>query len=515
MLGANAKVGHLLRQGFNQGLYAKDGALLQPTETRMINTLIVGGGVAGLSAAWWLKKHGFHAFDLLELDECTGGNSVSGKNQASAYPWGAHYLPIPGPEADYVRTLLQDIGCIKGYSDEGQPIYDEYQLCFDPNERLYFQGKWREGLVPSHGISQNEQQQMTAFFEFAAQLKHKRGRDGRRAFVVPLELSSQDEEFLAWDRVSMGEFMRDRGWTSKHLHWYVNYCCRDDYGMSSEQVSAWAGLHYFASRIGEGMNAPSAAVLTWPEGNGYLAKKLAASVADHVKPNHLVYSIDTQQGHAEVLVLHTAKDKVISYQAEHVIFCAPRFVAPRVIKGYTLDVPMDYMPWVVANITLNRLPEGEGAHVAWDNVSFYSKSLGYIVANHQDIRTHKGEVVITYYLPLDQGSAVASRQMAYQKSHQDWVNLILPDLESMHPNITASITNMDVWVWGHGMIGPGVDRLWNTRRQLPHTFDNVEFAHSDMSGISVFEEAQYRGVEAAKKVLSQQAPLTTSEQTRT
>jgi hypothetical protein len=32
---------------------------------------------------------------------------------------------------------------------------------------------------------------------------------------------------------------------------------------------------------------------------------------------------------------------------------------------------------------------------------------------------------------------------------------------------------------------------------------NVHFAHTDMSGISIFEEAQYRGVLAAKKVLGQ------------
>ena len=28
----------------------------------------------------------------------------------------------------------------------------------------------------------------------------------------------------------------------------MNYCCRDDYGATTDQHSAWAGIQYFASR---------------------------------------------------------------------------------------------------------------------------------------------------------------------------------------------------------------------------------------------------------------------------
>ena len=45
--------------------------------------------------------------------------------------------------------------------------------------------------------------------------------------------------------------MDRRGFTAEPLRWYADYCCRDDYGASSEQVSAWAGIHYFASRARE------------------------------------------------------------------------------------------------------------------------------------------------------------------------------------------------------------------------------------------------------------------------
>ena len=82
------------------------------------------------------------------------------------------------------------------------------------------------------------------------------------------------------------------------------------------------------------------------------------------------------------------------------------------------------------------------------------------------------------------------------------MEILLPDLEKMHRGITNDIAEVDLWIWGHGMISPSIDYLWNEKRQkMLSDFQGIEFAHSDMSGISIFEEAQFRGVEAAKKIL--------------
>ena len=57
--------------------------------------MIVGGGMAGLSAAWRLDKRGFHDFVLLEMERQAGGNSRWGENEISKFPWAAHYVPVP------------------------------------------------------------------------------------------------------------------------------------------------------------------------------------------------------------------------------------------------------------------------------------------------------------------------------------------------------------------------------------------------------------------------------------
>jgi hypothetical protein len=54
------------------------------------------------------------------------------------------------------------------------------------------------------------------------------------------------------------------------------------------------------------------------------------------------------------------------------------------------------------------------------------------------------------------------------------------------------------------MIRPSVGFIWGgVRQKMKDPLDNIVFAHSDMSGMSNFEEAQYHGVEAAKHVLAQ------------
>src|SRR5262249_13959050 len=69
------------------------------TETVTKPVIIVGGGIAGLSAAWRLDKRGFRDFLLLEAEPQAGGNSRWGENEISAYPWAAHYLPVPNRKA--------------------------------------------------------------------------------------------------------------------------------------------------------------------------------------------------------------------------------------------------------------------------------------------------------------------------------------------------------------------------------------------------------------------------------
>ena len=496
IVGASHKVGHRLRAG----------DLPEPQETRAVPVVIVGAGIAGLSAGWKLAKSGFRDFAILELEPEAGGNSRWGENAVSAYPWGAHYLPVPSSESTAVRELLEEMGMVHDVGPDGEPIYDPRHLCHVPQERLFIDGRWQEGISAPELLSSSPATGDRAVLaEFEQQMRRYRDyRDarGRRAFALPRALSSDEPDLVALDRLSMREYFDRAGWTSERLRWYVDYCCRDDYGCTLETTSAWAGWHYFCSR-GEEVE-----YLTWPEGNGRIVRHMVERLERHLQSGMLVYRIrvtadpSAHEASAEgvdVDVLDTRTNSGVRFRARQVIYALPRFTA-RYVLGHELPGidTFTYAPWMVANLTVDRLPEG----AAWDNVIYDSLSVGYVVATHQNLRVAPGPSVLTYYMPLAVPNPDVARRWMLERSWNDWVSIILGDLAPAHVDLESLVTQIDIMLWGHAMIRPVPGFLWGeARRRAADAYGPVCFAHSDMSGLSLFEEAQYRGVRAAENLM--------------
>ena len=134
---------------------------------------------------------------------------------------------------------------------------------------------------------------------------------------------------------------------------------------------------------------------------------------------------------------------------------------------------------------------------------FDSPALGYVDAMHQSLRTHVDRTVWTFYWALAEGTPSQNRQLLLEKEWTYWNEAILRDLERVHSDIRQCVSRIDVMRMGHAMVRPAVGSIFSEeRRRLTRLNDRILFANSDLSGISIFEEAQYRGVEAAQKVLS-------------
>jgi phytoene dehydrogenase-like protein len=497
IVGGNASLGHALRDG-------KFPAISGTAETGIA---IIGGGIAGLSAARRLYRKGFSDFILLEMESRPGGNAISGENEISAYPWGAHYVPIAGSDSAEVADLFEDLGVITGRDASDLPIYNEEFLCADPMERLFIHGRWQEGFVPQLGVADSDQQVFQLFFDEMRRFQTARGSDGRRAFTIPLDASSHDDEFTRLDRITMADYLRVKGWlNSVPLRWFVNYCCRDDYGAGIEKVSAWAGVHYFASRDGRAANAAGYAVVTWPEGNGWFVRQLQSGIASNIRSSCAVWNVEIENGRVLVDYFDATRQKSVRLRAKGVVWAAPHFIAQRAVLSLRDQPPASptYSPWMVANLTLSAMPAGHGVDLAWDNVLYDSNSLGYVVATHQDVHPVPRRTVLTYYQPLDDDDPSIARQKALARSYKEWCELILADLSQAHPDIANHLTNLDVWLWGHAMVRPVPGFIWGaSRSQMQQPLHNIVFAHSDLSGIAIFEEAYTRGVRAADLLLEQ------------
>jgi hypothetical protein len=187
--------------------------------------------------------------------------------------------------------------------------------------------------------------------------------------------------------------------------------------------------------------------------------------------------------------------------ADVVIFAAPTFLAPYLIENSPPVAGFEYSPWLTANLTLNRRPR-QAAEPAWDNVIYDSPALGYVVATHQHLGRQPERTVWTFYWALAQGPPARNRKLLLEADWSYWKEAILDDLARAHPDIRACVARIDIMRLGHAMVRPVVGSMFSEeRRRLAALDGGLLFAHSDLSGFSIIEEAQYRGVEAAERAL--------------
>ena len=486
IVGAAHRVGHLLRDG---------GAAAGTLDEERADVVVVGAGVSGLSAAWRLAPLGLDVV-VADLEPFVGGTSTYGDEGAVAHPWGAHYLPVPNPEARAALRLLAEMGTVTGWDAAGRPRFDPRVLCHAPQERIFYRGAWHPGLVPTDALDPADLEELARFSEEEHALTARVGRDGRAAFQSPLALSSRDPELLALDRMTMAEWLAQRGYRSPFLHWYVRYATLDDYGADPDQVSAWAGLHYFCARKLRAPELEGSHYLVWPEGNGRLVAELVRRARPRVFTSTLALSVRPEQAGVAVELLDTSGGRRRLVRARAVVLAIPGFVARRVLPESATRLPARITsPWVVANLHVKMPLDPD---LPWDSVLHEAEGLGYVDAQHQLTRP-TDRTVLTYFRAWGGADVAGARGALLAASWDELATAILADLRPAHPHLRDAIDRLDVMVWGHAMPRPSPGFLGDPPFEAPVLLaDRVAWAHVDQGGIALFEEAQARGVRAAE-----------------
>jgi predicted NAD/FAD-dependent oxidoreductase len=503
-----------------------------PTVTHRTDVLIAGGGVAGLAAARALRHKGVEDFALLELEDEAGGNSRGGQSGIMACPLGAHYLPVPSDDAPEVQDLLEELGLRQRVA--GRWVYDERHLCHSPQERLFFNGAWQDGLLPLQGVDGSTLAQYQKFSKLVAQLRTQ-ARWRIPASKWPL---AHVQQVLA--AITFESYLNQQGLRDRHLRWYLDYCCRDDYGAGLATVSAWAGIHYFASRHGflvpGQQEAERDGLLTWPEGNAWLTRRLATPLGSRLHTGQVVLRMANSKHGVELDAFNTHTQAVERWQAHRAIVALPVFVAARVTQNppdwlRAAAAQTRYAPWLVANMALDSaLHDRPGAPPSWDSVLYgdaqSAPGLGYVDAGHQNLRSVPGATVLTYYRALGDwvgdrlgegvGAAqgvqgVTGRALLLSRPWSHWRDAILAELSQAHPDLVGKVSRIDITRYGHAMAVPvpqvngqkGLKPFYSLGKKLSKSyqinpvFDRLTLAHSDWAGYSVFEEAFTLGHTAA------------------
>jgi predicted NAD/FAD-dependent oxidoreductase len=474
--GASFPRGHALRDRRNWPA---------PSRTMHTHVVIAGAGIAGLAASRALRLSGIEDFIVLDLEDDAGGNSRAGAIEGIACPWGAHYLPVPGDDAPDVQDFLEELGLRKRVSGRWQ--YEELDLVHSPQERLWFRGRWQDGIVPLEGVGSAT---LAQYRRFAQLVEIERAR---HRFAIPMAVREDTRSASALDVLTFAAWLDAQGLGDPQLRWLLDYCCRDDYGAGIAAVSAWAGIHYFAARHGfHPLAADDSAregLLTWPEGNAHFARALAQPLKDRFRGGRVVLRIEALKGGVEVDAFDVATGSTERWHASHCVIALPVFIAARVLA----DAPsfllrkaaaMRYAPWVVANLHLRTMPDDRpGPEFSWDNVVYGTQGLGYVVATHQKLDPRPGPTVFSWYCAPGE----AARKEVLASPWQHWRDAALAELSIPHPDLRGKVTRVEVARYGHAMSIPVPGSL--ALSGMPPVTDRLSFVHADWAGYSIFEEA--------------------------
>ena len=481
--------------------------------------VIVGAGIAGLSAARRLLASGYEDFVVLELESAPGGTARSGANGDERVPVGRalHHRADEG-ERRAPRAAPRARSRRGQPTPRGEPIFREEVLCREPQERVFADGAWHDGLYLARrrvgrrqaAVRALQARPSSASRRCATRRAAARSRSRPRAAPTTPTLT-------ALDKTSIAEWLAREKLTSERLRWLVDYACRDDFGARAAHTSAWAGIHYYASRL-LGPGREPQAVLTWPEGNGWLVGEapreaprascaLGLAVAD-VAPVRRTAGVD-------VIAIGARADARSGIHAERVIFAAPQFVArargapvPRGAARASRRVRVrrvDGREHHARSARPKRARRGERA-MAWDNVLRDSPSLGYVVRDAPDRPRSRPDRAHVLPSALRRGPARRARGVSTPPAATSGPTSRSPISSARIPTSATLATRIDVVRWGHAMVRPSPGFVFGgARAAAARPLQGIHFAHTDLSGVALFEEAFHHGVRAADEALAASA----------
>ena len=216
-----------------------------------------------------------------------------------AYPWGAHYLPVPMKENRALLRLFREMGVVEGEDADGEPLVGEEHLVRDPRGAAVRLRPLARGAVPARRRERPEDRAqlraVRAEVGLRGSLPRRQGPPGVRHRRWPH--GSDDAEVTALDRLSMAEWLDAQAASPRRgcAGWSITPAATTT-APTPRDVSAWAGLFYFASRARERPRRRVAAVLTlargqrparratWPSGSAERMLRLGPRRQPDVRP---------------------------------------------------------------------------------------------------------------------------------------------------------------------------------------------------------------------------------------
>lgn len=454
-------------------LFESQGYAVQATEK--VETLIVGGGIAGLSAASQLKGKDFL---LCELSDNLGGTSSWSQRGDTTFAQGAHYdLAYPANYGDEVLGLLESLHIIEyqKWKDAWSFVDSEYIITHRRKSQCFEKGAFREEVLPKGDLSEAFHQLMGKY---------------EGAMKMPTRMIDPVHQEL--NQLTFIDFLKDKVNLTPEFTRGLDYHMLDDWGGTAAQVSALAGVHYFACRP---YYTQVVDLFSPPKGNGYFIEKMANVHEEGLLTRHLVKSIVEKNGAFEVDVIDIERKSIKKIRANKVVYAGQKHALQYILPDqYPLFESNQYAPWLVLNFVVDDKLPGPGH---WQNEMLTEDEtfMGFVDSDSQHTAQNGKRVLTAYYcLPPqsreDLWNVEANKEVVAEKT-LGYLN------QYFKRDIGPLVEHVYIKVMGHAMPIPGPGYLFNDKNAM-RKYKNLTFAGVDNSRLPLLFEAIDSGIEALK-----------------
>lgn len=413
-----------------------------PAPTQKTAVVIIGGGVAGLSAAWFLRGEDFL---LLEKEDHFGGNAWQEEFEGQPYGTGSAFA---------------------WKDDEGDQLARELGLKLLPVESLdstivngvRVPDLWRKNLDE---------------LPYPRRVRESFRKCREAMLKVPLP-----QRYMQLDNGLFSDHLAS--YAPEVIQWWDAYGL-SNWGALSDQSSALLG--YWS--VPDVLTGEEDHRVVLPGGLGTITCKLTELLEekyrDRLQGNATVVSVVQEQN--EVRVTYLREGKLAAVAAKAVLFCAPKFIAPRVVAGLPAVQTaamhrIRYAPYPVVNLIFDK-PVYNLGYDTWCPGNTFTDFIvaDWAVRNQPGYRQKNN--ILTCYTPLreEQRSTLLTEEACKRLAAR-----VLADFQNLLPEFHANPVEVRIYRRGHPMVMATPGQYTRNRSHAAQPMDRIFFGNADSGG---------------------------------